>query len=289
VLPAAIWGEKTGCLTNADRTVHLALKAVEPPGEARADLDIFLDYARRMDFRDKDGAPLVKWHDPESAFEHWKGCTRGRPCDYTGLGYARLQEGSGVPWPCNEEHPEGAERLYTDGVFPTTAEACELYGHDLMTGAEITGEEYRARDPRGRAILKPAEYVPPVEEPDADYPLWLTTGRVVYHFHTRTKTGRSKALADAAPDVFVQLASADAARHGIAEDDMVEVASRRGRVRARARIGGILDGHVFVPFHYGSWDDESRPRAANELTLTGWDAVSKQPYFKFAAVRIRKV
>jgi anaerobic selenocysteine-containing dehydrogenase len=269
--------------------VHLALKAIEPPGDARADLDIFLDYARRMDFRDKDGAPLVKWNDPESAFEHWKGCTRGRPCDYTGLSYEKLRAGSGIPWPCNVEHPDGAERLYTDGVFRTKAEDCELYGHDLMTGAEIPGEEYRARDPRGRAVIKPAEYVPPVEEPDARYPFWLTTGRVVYHWHTRTKTARAKALHAAAPDVFVQMSSADAERYSLRDGDMVEVVSRRGRIRAVARVGGILDGHVFVPFHYGSWDDASRSRAANELTLTGWDPVSKQPYFKFAAVRIARV
>src|SRR5690349_22655452 len=72
VLPAAIWGEKTGCFTNVDRTVHLSRQAVEPPGEARSDLDIFLDYARRMEFRDRDGAPLIKWADPEGAFEAWK-------------------------------------------------------------------------------------------------------------------------------------------------------------------------------------------------------------------------
>src|SRR5690606_21502988 len=72
VLPAATWGEKLGTFTSVDRTVHLAEKAVEPPGEARADLDIFLDYARRMDFRDRDDRPLIKWDDPEGAFEAWK-------------------------------------------------------------------------------------------------------------------------------------------------------------------------------------------------------------------------
>ena len=84
VLPAATWGEKTGCFTNADRTVHLSERAVDPPGDARADLDIFLDYARRMDFRDRDGAPLIKWHDAAGAFEAWKACSKGRPCDYSG-------------------------------------------------------------------------------------------------------------------------------------------------------------------------------------------------------------
>ena len=95
MLPAALWGEKTGTFTNVDRTVHISHKAIDPPGDARADFDIFLDYARRMDFRDKDGAPLVKWTTPEEAFEAWKACTVGRPCDYSGLSYAKLSEGSG--------------------------------------------------------------------------------------------------------------------------------------------------------------------------------------------------
>jgi anaerobic selenocysteine-containing dehydrogenase len=96
VLPAATWGEKTGTFTNADRTVHLSDKAVEPPGQARPDLDIFLDYARQMDFRDKNRAPLPPWHDAESAFEAWKQCSAGRPCDYTGITYAKLRGGSGI-------------------------------------------------------------------------------------------------------------------------------------------------------------------------------------------------
>ncbi|MEY2507156.1 MAG: hypothetical protein QOH01_1485 [Verrucomicrobiota bacterium] len=289
VLPAAIWAEKTGTFTNADRTVHLSRKAIDPPGQARADLDIFLEYAKRMDFRDKDGAPLIKWHDSESAFEAWKECSRGRPCDYTGLSYEKLSGPSGIQWPCNDEHPDGAERLYTDGRFNTSADYCEIYGNDLSTGADITEDEYRRNDPRGRAIIKAAEYVPPVEAPDDDYPLWFTTGRVVYHFHTRTKTGRVEELNAAAADAFVQLAAEDAEAHGIAGGDMVEVESRRGKLRARARVGDIEPGCVFVPFHYGYWDDEGPPRAANELTLTTWDPVSKQPQFKCAAVRVRKV
>ncbi|MEY2548278.1 MAG: hypothetical protein QOD64_860 [Verrucomicrobiota bacterium] len=289
VLPAAIWAEKTGTFTNADRTVHLSRKAIDPPGQARSDLDILLEYAKRMDFRDKDGAPLIKWDDSESAFEAWKECSRGRPCDYTGLSYEKLSGRSGIQWPCNDEHPEGAERLYTEGHFNTSADYCEIYGNDLSTGADISEEEYRRNDPQGRAIIKAAEYVPPVEAPDDDYPLWFTTGRVVYHFHTRTKTGRVEELNAAAPDAFVQLAAEDAKTHGIAEGDMVEVESRRGKMRARARVGDIEPGCVFVPFHYGYWDDEGTPRAANELTLTTWDPVSKQPQFKCAAVRVRKV
>jgi ferredoxin-nitrate reductase len=116
VLPAATWGEKTGTYTNTDRTVHLSAAAVSPPGEAKHGLDVFLEYADRMGFEDNDGEPLIKWRHPEEAFEAWKEYTRGRPCDYTGITYEKLRGGSGVQWPCNEEHPEGAERLYADGA-----------------------------------------------------------------------------------------------------------------------------------------------------------------------------
>jgi anaerobic selenocysteine-containing dehydrogenase len=290
VLPAAIWAEKTGTYTNADRTVHVSHKAIDPPGAARSDLDIFLEYARRMDFRDKDGAPLVKWSDPEGAFEAWKECSKGRFCDYSGLSYAKLSEGSGIQWPCNEQAPDGTERLYTDGVFRTAFEHAEEFGHDLVTGAVVTPQKYKAFDPKGKAIIKPADYQPPLEEPDDDYPLWFTSGRIVYHFHTRTKTARAPELNGAEPEAFVEMSEEDAAKYDIAAGDMVEIRSRRGRSRARARLARIKPGTVFMPFHYGYWDDDPRSaRAANELTLAEWDPVSKQPYFKYAAVRIAKV
>ncbi|GAA0221087.1 nitrate reductase [Saccharothrix mutabilis subsp. mutabilis] len=291
VLPAALWGEKQGTFTNADRTVHLSEKAVEPPGEARSDLDIFLDYARRMDLRDLDGNPLIRWSDPEGAFEAWRECSRGRLCDYTGLSYAKLAGSGGIPWPCDDEHPDGCDRLYADGVFPTHPDVCEDYGHDLLTGATTEPARYQAQRPDGRAFLKAAEYSPPPEQPSADYPFVCTTGRTAYHFHTRTKTGRSRRLRQAAPDPWVELSAGDAAALGVGEGDVVRVESPRGRVEAPARVGRSRDGVVFVPFHYGYWDtdDGRHERAANELTLTEWDPVSKQPLFKVAAVRVTKV
>jgi len=149
-------------------------------------------------------------------------------------------------------------------------------------------------NPEGKAILQPARWVPPHEPPGDERPLRLMTGRTVYHFHTRTKTGRTPELQAAAPDVWVELAPADAAVRGIDEGDVVEVRSARGVVRAPARISGVRDGAVFVPFHYGSWDlpeddDRAQARAANELTLTSWDPVSKQPLFKAGAVQVVKV
>lgn len=289
VLPAAMWGEKTGCITNPDRTVHLCRQAISPPGEALSDFDIFIDYARRMDFRDKDGGPLIKWNTPEGAFDAWRECSRGRPCDYSGLSYAKLSGDSGIQWPCNEKSPNGQERLYTDGVFNTAADFCELYGHDLVTGAAIPAEKYRAADPRGRAIIKSAEHVPPPEATDAEYPFLLTTGRLVYHWHTRTKTGRVRELQEAAPQPFVQISNEDAQRLAIEPGSMIEVRSRRGSVRVPARVGDIPAGEVFIPFHYGYWDMPGTSRAANELTITGWDPVSKQPLFKYAAVKLTKV
>src|SRR5215218_4184267 len=100
VFPAALWGEKTGTFTNQDRTVHISDKAVEPPGEAKADMEILIEYAKRLDLKDKDGQPLIKWSTPEECFEAFKQMTRGRPCDYSGLTYEKLRGGSGIQWPC---------------------------------------------------------------------------------------------------------------------------------------------------------------------------------------------
>jgi anaerobic selenocysteine-containing dehydrogenase len=297
VLPAATWGEKTGTFTNADRTVHLSEKAVEPPGEARPDLDIFLDFARRLGLEDKDGAPLVKWTDAEGAFEGWKECSRGRPCDYSGLTYDKLRGGSGIQWPCTEENPDGTERLYADGQFWATPDYCESYGRDLVTGAPVEETEYKALNPSGRAILKAGEYLPPHELPGEDFPFRLITGRTLYHFHTRTKTGRAPQLDAAAPDVWVEMSASDAADRGWDEGDLLDVSTPRGRVRARLRVSGIRPGVLFLPFHYGYWDTDggSQPggtddgRAANELTPTDWDPASKQPIFKTAAAAVERV
>ncbi|MFF7244549.1 molybdopterin oxidoreductase family protein [Embleya sp. NPDC008237] len=296
VLPAAGWGEKTGTFTNADRTVHLSEKAVDPPGQARSDLDIFLDYARRLELTDKDGQPLITWHDPESAFRAWQECSRGRPCDYTGLSYAKLRERGGIQWPCGDDSPDGTERLYTDGGFWSDPDHCESYGRDLITGAPVEPVEYRAMNPSGKAVIKAAEYLPAHEQPDDEHPYALITGRTLYHFHTRTKTARAPQLQAAAPEVWVELSVDDAASAGIREGDFVEVRTPRGSVRAAARITEIRDGVLFVPFHYGYWDTEtgSEPgfdggRAANELTLTDWDPASKQPIFKTAAAALRRI
>ncbi|SCC06855.1 Molydopterin dinucleotide binding domain-containing protein [Gordonia sp. v-85] len=294
VLPAAGWGEKTGTFTNADRTVHLSEKAVDPPGEARADLDIFLDYARRMDFRDRDGKPLPPWTDAESAFESWRECSAGRPCDYSGMTYELLRARGGVQWPCTADAPEGTERLYADGRFYSAADYCESYGKDLLTGEPLQPDEYRDLNPGARALIKAAPHLPPPESPSAEHPFALITGRTVYHFHTRTKTGRAPELDGAAPEVWVEVNALDAARSGVHDGDLVEIASPRGAISATVRIAAIRRGVLFVPFHYGYWDahaddDTGHHRAANELTITDWDPASKQPIFKMGAASMTPV
>lgn len=232
VLPAAQWGEKTGCFTNVDRTVHLSHKAVEPPGEAKSDLDIFMDYGRRMGFQDKDGQSLFPFKDAADVFEAWKRVSKGRPCDYSGL------------------------------------DVCESFGHDLETGAPYSKEAYSGMNPAGRAILKSCHYFEPMEGTDETYPFRLSTGRNVFHFHTRTKTGRAKSLQKACPEPEVRIASEDAEKLDIQTGDMVIVRSRRGAVEVRARVGGTKVGQVFLPFHFGYWDGkDGRARAANELTV----------------------
>jgi ferredoxin-nitrate reductase len=297
VLPCALWGERPGTYTNVDRTVHLSDKAVEPPGEARSDLEIWVDYARRMGFTGLSGGPIPAWDTYEGAFDAWKECSRGRPCDYSGLSYDLLRERGGMQWPVTSEAPDGTERLYSDGMFNTGHDYCETYGHDLATGGAVTAQEHAAARGDGRARLKALPWTPPPEDPDSSYPLRLTTGRAVHHFHTRTKTGRVRTLAQAAPDAWVEIAAGDAQRSEVRDGELAVVESVRGRIVVAVRITDIKEGTVFVPFHYGDLDpvpdaDEppqasARPRAANELTVTAWDPVSKQPTFKSGAVRVR--
>lgn len=290
VLPAAAWGEKTGCFTNVDRTVHISHKAVEPPGEARSDLDIFVDFARRMEFQGKDGSQLFDFETPEQAFEAWKIVSKGRPCDYSGMTYEKLSQGSGIQWPCNDEYPNGCERLFVDGKFFTDTEYCESFGHDLETGAPLTKAQYHAINPAGKAIFKPCHYQAEAEATSDDYPLQLSTGRRTRHFHTRTKTGRTAELQERDPEAYIQISKEDGEQLGIQDGDMVIAESRRGKVEIEARIGLMKKGQVFLPFHYGYFDSpDGRARAANELTQERWDPVSKQPMFKSGAVRVSKV
>ncbi len=137
----------------------------------------------------------------------------------------------------------------------------------METVASLTKHEHEVLNPRGRAILKAADYLPVIEGPDDEYPLQLSTGRLMYHFHTRTKTGRSKELEDAAFAPRVEISEADARALNVEEEEQVTIRSRRGAVQMPVTITKIAKGQIFIPFHYGFFDASNKiARAANELT-----------------------
>jgi anaerobic selenocysteine-containing dehydrogenase len=254
VLPAAIWGEKDGTYTNSERRVSRVRAAVEPPGEARSDFAIFLDVARRWGCADE---LFPGWAAPDDAFAEWRRVSAGRPCDYSGITYDRIDQVGGVFWPCPEgdEVPlGGTPRLYGDRVF---------------------------NRPDGRAMVLPVEPEPIRDAPRPEYPFLLNTGRTVEHWHTRTKTGRIPILEGLSPEAWVEMHPSDAAALGLRGGDWVRVASTRGAVdQIRVRVTAIgRPGEVFIPFH---WDE----RCANRLTDDQFDPISREPNYKQCAVRV---
>lgn len=287
ILPVALWGEKEGTMENADRTINILRKAVEPPKGVKSDLEILLDFARRMGLKDKDGQPLIGYSTPEECFEEWKKVSSGRPCDMTGMTYDKLEQHNGLRWPTNDQHPEGTPRLYSDYKFPTYADYAQSYTKDQFSGRPLSHDEFVKKEANGRAILHATRYLPPTEQPNKDYPMWLTTGRLVWHWHTRTKTARAPHLQMAAPHGYVEIHEEDAKAMSIVQGEVVRIQSPRGWIEVPARIGkAVQKGLVFVPFHYGSWEGN---QAANELTTDFTDPLSKQPTFKQAACRIEKL
>ncbi len=255
VLPAAIWGEKDGTYTNSERRVSRVRAAVAPPGEARADFDVFLAVAERWGCREE---LFSGWTSPRDAFEEWRRISAGRPCDYSGISYERIDVAGGVQWPCPADDPDvaigGTPRLYTD---------------------------LRFNRPDGRAALRTVVRQPLRNPPGGQYPLLLNTGRTVEHWHTRTKTGRVPILEALAPEAWLEIHPADAAELGVHSGDLVRVTSSRGSVdRLRARVTAIVrPGEVFVPFH---WEE----RCANRLTTDECDPISREPNYKQCAVRV---
>jgi len=256
VLPAAIWGEKEGTYTNSERRVSKVNRACDPPGEARADFDIFLDLAAALGVRDE---IFPGWHTPRDAFDEWRRISAGRLCDYSGITYEAIEATGGIQWPCPEgepgtQNPESSRRLYTDGVFQT---------------------------PDGRARLLPVQWEPFPEQPNDDYPFVLNTGRTVEHWHTRTKTANVPILERLSPRAWVEMNPRDARALRLKARDRVDVVSRRGRVRGvELRVTEtIAPGELFVPFHYAEAN-------ANAATQTAFDPVSREPNYKQSAVRV---
>jgi assimilatory nitrate reductase catalytic subunit len=250
-LPAAMWGEKEGVFTNTERRVNHVGKITEPPGDAKPDHWVFAQLAKRFE----NGR---KMHFPETtagAFEEMRELSRGRLCDISGMTHERIMAAKGIQWPCPEGAESGSPRLYADGEF------C----HD-----------------GGKAKLVTLPFDDNNERPCAEYPFWLNTGRVVEHFHTRTKTGKIGNLNKFSPTPYMEINPDAAAELGIEHMSYVRLVSRRGDAVVLAQLTQRLPRNmVFIPFHFHD--------CVNRLTLGLLDPYSRQPAYKQSAVRIEVI
>lgn len=252
VLPAAVWGEKEGVYTNSERRLSKANVAVAPPGEARADFDIFLSIAERLGVREE---LFPDWRVPADAFAEMKRVSAGRLCDFSGMTYEAIEEQGGLQWP----YPAGSHGNTTTN----------LYGDGRFEFAD------------GKARLLPIEWQPFADQPDEEFPFVLNTGRTVEHWHTRTKTAEVGILERMAPSAWLEMNPADAA--GLHSHDRVTVHSRRGQVdNVELRLTQIIaPGQVFMPFHFFETN-------VNEVTQEACDPISREPNFKQCAVRVER-
>ncbi|MDT0308682.1 molybdopterin oxidoreductase family protein [Streptomyces sp. DSM 44917] len=266
VLPVTQWAEETGTLTNLEGRVLLRRKAVEPPAGCRSDLEVLNLLAARLGW--EKGFPT----DPEEVFEELRRASAGGKADYSGITYRRIVEEDGVFWPCPETRAPAPEELNDD---PSNDHAPAPHPGTPRLFLD------RFATPDGRARFAPVSHRPSAEEPDEEYPLLLTTGRVLAQYQSGAQTRRVARLNEAAPGPFVQLHPRLAERLGAAEGDRLAVTSRRGRAVAPARITrDIRPDTVFMPFH---WPGEGR---ANSLTNPALDPTSRMPEFKVCAVRV---
>ncbi|MGW0140432.1 molybdopterin oxidoreductase family protein [Streptomyces calvus] len=264
VLPVTQWAEETGTTTNLEGRVLLRRRAVRPPDGVRSDLEVLHELAARLGRGTvaEKGFPT----DPEEVFEELRRASAGGPADYSGITYRRLAEENGVFWPCPA--PQAAEGTDGAGVHPGTP--------------RLFLDRFATED--GRARFTPVAHRPIAEEPDEEYPVLLTTGRVVAQYQSGAQTRRVDELNAAAPGPFVELHPRLAQRLGVADGDPVAVVSRRGRAVAPGRITtAIRPDTVFMPFH---WPGEGR---ANTLTNPALDPTSRMPEFKACAVRVEAV
>ncbi|MBL8311126.1 MAG: molybdopterin-dependent oxidoreductase [Burkholderiales bacterium] len=267
LLPATTWGEKHGTVTNSERRITHVNAVLPPPGEARHDWDIVVDFARRLERRlgraRPDRVTLFPYEGPEAIFMEHRETTRGRDLDITGLDYALLDASGPQQWPLREGDSTGAARLYVDGAFPTES---------------------------GRARFRLTPYRAVVEPVDARYPFALTTGRLRDQWHGMSRTGRVPQLFGHEPEPMLSMNGADIARRGLVAGEVVRVNSRRGELLIRlAASDDVRSGQCYVPMHWGTLTlAAGGSHGINALTVPAFDPVSKQPELKHTAVRIER-
>ena len=237
-------------MTNLEGRVLLRRRVQAPPQGVWTDAQVLKALADRL------GAARHFTADTRAMFEEFRRATSGGAADYAGITYERIAREDGVFWPCPDEGHPGTPRLFF-----------ERFGTD-----------------DGRARFHPVEYLQPAEVPDADYPYFLTTGRVLAQYQSGTQTRRVKELARAEPEAVAEIHPDTAQSLGIAAGDKVRLTTRRGRAVMKARLtSDIRLDTVFAPFHWGA------AGSANALTNPALDPVSRIPEFKVCAVRVEKV
>ncbi len=266
VLPSALWVEKEGCFGNSERRTQHWEKLVDPPGEAKPDLWQIIEVAKRAGF-----GHLFEYEHPErDLYEEYRMLTLGTGKDVAP--YDALKRARGLRWPV----VEGRETRYRYR---------EGYDPYVKPGEEV--KFYGKKDTGGKAVIWARPYEPPAEVPDDEYPFWLTTGRVLEHWHTGSMTRRVPELHGSVPEAFVELHPDDARELGIQDGQKVRIVSRRGAVVVTARTGLSSRGRpprgtVFVPFF-----DENV--LVNRVTLDTFCPISKEPDYKKCAVRVEPV
>ena len=251
VLPGSLHEEEEGTSTSAEGRVIRIRKAVDPPGNAKADTEIFLELARRLG-RGK----YFDYSSSEEIFNELRIASKGGTADYYGITYDRIEKELGVFWPCPEIGHPGTPRLFEDLKFQT---------------------------PDGKAHFHPTPYRPSAEEPDDDFPILLTTGRVVSQYLSGTQTRRIGGLVDMCPEPYVEIHPSLADQYGIKDKDWMKVESRRGFVVLQAKVvTTIRPDTIFIPYHWAG------KKSANNLTIRALDPLSKIPEFKRACVRIER-
>ncbi len=280
ILPAAMWTEKAGVFGMSERRYQYQPKVKDPPGEARSDFDVLLDFAARLEKRGvvPRGYISGKFKTTDDIWNEMRLASKGTPYDFMGMTRERLRKERGLRWPCpTEDHP-GTARRYVKGEDPIL-DAGPYADHSLAPG-EI--KFYAAPDHRAIIWLRPAKG--PAEPTDDEYPYVLSTGRVLEHWHTGTMTMKAEELRRAQPECYVEINPVDAKKLGIRNGDPVRITSRRGECIIKARVVDIpRPGMVFVPWH---WSDENS--LINKVTIDAYDPGSKQPEFKICAVKLAK-
>lgn len=249
VLPSAQWAEEEGTMTNAEGRVIFRRRAMEPPEGVRTDLQALAELAGRLGYGELFSA------EPAAVFEELRRASSGGAADYAGITYQRIQKEGGIFWPCpSEDHP-GTPHMFLD--------------------------RFLTED--GRARFHPVEFQAPAEQPDEDYPLYLTTGRIMAQYQSGTQTRRVAGLMAAAPAALVQIHPSMAQTYGVRDGDEVRLTTRRGSATFQAQLtASIRMDTLFVSFHYAG---NSR---ANLLTNPALDPAARMPEFKVCAVRLEK-